>query len=809
MNKIFVGNSVGRLFLVVCAVFALTGQVVFAQNTGFFIGGGGGYSTNAFAASKLEQEWNNRFPQGAGGFAFLGMSFWQMGVGIEAGYAPKQFWEATIGEQYLDDDASKAKYSHVPLLLKVSYQTPGAISLRPNLFGGVAFEIIDAVEPYSIYGDWYTDSFGPKQTVAAGTPGAKRDVVSTSSNAARTEISADFGAGIDIVLSFGGNMALFLGGSYHFVAPTSPGVAMYHFPEFRAGLQIYPFSGGSSGSSSRASNTNRNNGYNRQPAQRQPQYRAAPAYSSASNSNSNSYSNSRQYTTANASYGAPAPAKENELLAEMRAADAQRNGGKSVSDAGRPPASTARGESSSVSQSTQTTEVAAAQPKSNGKAAKTNSKTEAAANTPAKANGKTEAAATKADPAKANGKTQAEQPAKEEKAAPAKAPAMADAKTDDDDSAPASLASADTNGAKGKTEADNGKTPAAKSNDKAPANGKTPANGKNGAKANAAVEQDESPQATAELAAAPVNGNGKANDKAPANANGKTANGNDKTPAATAAPAATVAPAATAAPAAAPVAAETNNDSKNAASAASNGKPAEAANGKPAATAVANGKAANGKNATPTAEERAQQEALKKAMEDQRAEIAALKKALEDQKNELANTNAQNEGDKTTLRELQKSTGGVRSSNGELSYETLPGARLDTVYFFPDMTQSVITYSLPVVDEVGRRLKENPNLTVTIRGYAAPAGSTEGQMVVSESRARYSANYLNKNYGVSLDRITIEWYGATKRPEQTGQYKDIGLYRAVELVTLPRSADISEPLVTQKLKTNSTVSAKR
>jgi outer membrane protein OmpA-like peptidoglycan-associated protein len=147
-------------------------------------------------------------------------------------------------------------------------------------------------------------------------------------------------------------------------------------------------------------------------------------------------------------------------------------------------------------------------------------------------------------------------------------------------------------------------------------------------------------------------------------------------------------------------------------------------------------------------------------------------------------------GEQTALRELQKSTGAVNAKDGAAAavHAAQPGARTDTVYFFPNVTAPMVVFSLPVVDEVGRRLKENPNLVVFIRGYSAPAGNPEGQKIVSESRARYTAGYLHDHFGIPFDRMTIEWFGAAKKPEQAGVYRDNGLSRAVELITAPRLA---------------------
>ena len=179
-----------------------------------------------------------------------------------------------------------------------------------------------------------------------------------------------------------------------------------------------------------------------------------------------------------------------------------------------------------------------------------------------------------------------------------------------------------------------------------------------------------------------------------------------------------------------------------------------------------------------------------KAIEDKRATVAGLKGEVVQQKNELASIGDNPVIDKKTLDEIRKSTGDVRTvqlKGGAAENPVSAGAKLDTVYFFPDMSKPMIMYSLPIVDEVGRKLQQNKDLVVSIRGYAAPAGTKDGQMIISESRARYCAEYLSKNFGISYDRMTIEWYGSSKKPEGSAAYNKEALYRAVELVVRPQN----------------------
>jgi outer membrane protein OmpA-like peptidoglycan-associated protein len=212
-----------------------------------------------------------------------------------------------------------------------------------------------------------------------------------------------------------------------------------------------------------------------------------------------------------------------------------------------------------------------------------------------------------------------------------------------------------------------------------------------------------------------------------------------------------------------------------------NGNGAAAANGKAAngggaavAAAPANGGAAAGGGAAApaAAADDADAEAAKLTLKEQRAEIARLKAEVEQQKKELA-----------VLKSSTKEVEEVHLRGGAAENPLMNGGRLDTVYFPPNTSRPTVVFSLPVLDEVGDKMRSDNSLVVSIRGYAAPAGTADGQRIVSETRARYCADYLNKKYGVDYERMTIEWYGATKKPEKTGVYNENGLYRAVELVT--------------------------
>jgi len=71
--------------------------------------------------------------------------------------------------------------------------------------------------------------------------------------------------------------------------------------------------------------------------------------------------------------------------------------------------------------------------------------------------------------------------------------------------------------------------------------------------------------------------------------------------------------------------------------------------------------------------------------------------------------------------------------------------------------------------------------TLVLKGYAAPFVSVEGQNTVSRDRAFFCKNYLIEKYGIQEDRITVEWYGSQKIPENVNNYS-YSQHRSVEII---------------------------
>jgi len=104
---------------------------------------------------------------------------------------------------------------------------------------------------------------------------------------------------------------------------------------------------------------------------------------------------------------------------------------------------------------------------------------------------------------------------------------------------------------------------------------------------------------------------------------------------------------------------------------------------------------------------------------------------------------------------------------------------LNAVYFEADSSVMIERYR-PILNEAAERLRANPSLRITLRGYAAPFGTAEGLAELSSARARYCADYLATQYGISESRIRIESFGAERAPALRDATWDS--YRCVELI---------------------------
>jgi outer membrane protein OmpA-like peptidoglycan-associated protein len=110
----------------------------------------------------------------------------------------------------------------------------------------------------------------------------------------------------------------------------------------------------------------------------------------------------------------------------------------------------------------------------------------------------------------------------------------------------------------------------------------------------------------------------------------------------------------------------------------------------------------------------------------------------------------------------------------------------DAVYFEANSVTMLEEY-LPLLDRVGQQLMEDPRRRLILRAYSAPERTAEWQIhrtgkipALSAARAEYCADYLAEHYGISADRIEIEYYRAEKAQKLKGAPAES--FRCVELI---------------------------
>ena len=68
----------------------------------------------------------------------------------------------------------------------------------------------------------------------------------------------------------------------------------------------------------------------------------------------------------------------------------------------------------------------------------------------------------------------------------------------------------------------------------------------------------------------------------------------------------------------------------------------------------------------------------------------------------------------------------------------------------------------PLIYNIGTFMQKNPDSKIRIVGYADKFGPINITLSVSKARAEAVANMLQKNYGISTDRMQIEYVGKEK-----------------------------------------------
>lgn len=92
--------------------------------------------------------------------------------------------------------------------------------------------------------------------------------------------------------------------------------------------------------------------------------------------------------------------------------------------------------------------------------------------------------------------------------------------------------------------------------------------------------------------------------------------------------------------------------------------------------------------------------------------------------------------------------------------------------------------SKKVLDELGKALKENSSLKISITGHTDSDGNEKDNLKLSEKRAEAVANYFASNYGIAKSRLETSGKGEFEPLTETNSEEDKKQNRRVEFVVI-------------------------
>ncbi len=143
------------------------------------------------------------------------------------------------------------------------------------------------------------------------------------------------------------------------------------------------------------------------------------------------------------------------------------------------------------------------------------------------------------------------------------------------------------------------------------------------------------------------------------------------------------------------------------------------------------------------------------------AEIDALNAQINSLRNALNAKDAELAAKDRQIADLQKA---LDECNSRPVYEKPATAtNLQPTVLFRQGKSTVDKSQQANVEMIAQYMKNHPEATVEIKGYASPEGSAELNQKLSEDRAAAVKNMLVKTYKISEDRLTTQGMGATDK----------------------------------------------
>ena len=113
------------------------------------------------------------------------------------------------------------------------------------------------------------------------------------------------------------------------------------------------------------------------------------------------------------------------------------------------------------------------------------------------------------------------------------------------------------------------------------------------------------------------------------------------------------------------------------------------------------------------------------------------------------------------ISDLKAQLAAEKNKKPTVNTTTVVKGKLAPVVLFEKAKYAISNTQKANVQMIATYLKNNPNSTVTVKGYASPEGSKEFNQKLSENRANAVKNMLVNTYKIDAKRVKAEGLGAT------------------------------------------------
>ena len=139
--------------------------------------------------------------------------------------------------------------------------------------------------------------------------------------------------------------------------------------------------------------------------------------------------------------------------------------------------------------------------------------------------------------------------------------------------------------------------------------------------------------------------------------------------------------------------------------------------------------------------------------------VNALRKKVKEQKQALEDSKARADGLRNALDDCRNALTDCQNRPAETIVEKSHTMSLESVVTFRQGSTSVGSDQIPNVERIATYMKNHPESTVSIKGYASPEGSAEVNARIAQQRADAVKKMLTSKYKISENRITSEGQG--------------------------------------------------